>query len=114
MEYAVFRFDRSGNPEQWIIPTKELLDYKSIANRKLIFPIPLSEHGGVFNLLFTRAKPRLVTVHGFTEENVFLFYEPSITPSDNALDRLVDEWLTLPYAQKVNTNPLMTENLYRL
>lgn len=114
MEYAVFRFNRGGNPEQWIIPTKELLDYKSIANRKIIFPIPLSEHGGVFNLLFTRTKPRLVTVHGFTEKNVFLFYEPSITPSDTALDRLVCEWLKLPYAQKVKPESELAENLYRL
>jgi hypothetical protein len=114
MKYAVFRFIRNKNPEQWIIPNKKLLTFMHITKRKVIIPVVLSEHGNICNILFTQTKGRLYAIHQFEQPTTYVFFQPPVTPSDVVLDRLVEMWSADKYALRVNPIRQAQENLYRL
>jgi hypothetical protein len=114
MEYAVFRFTRNEIQEQWIIPTKKLLTFMGITQRKVTFPIELTEHGNVYNVLFCRLKPRLFTAHGFTRKDSYVFFEPSVSVQSSVLDLLIEQWCELAYVKKVAPTTMFQESLHRL
>jgi len=103
MEYAVIRFWRKKRPEQWIIPLEELQDHLFVDDtvNKIIIPIIMSEHGQVYNLLFTYTWTNLTTVSGFLRSDTYQLYVPRIEPSPAALEALVAMWEETPHAQKV-------------
>jgi hypothetical protein len=109
MRYAVFRFNYNDEPNQWIIPYEKLLANMSITQRRVVVPVTISVHGQICNVAFHREKRRLST-----NENEYWLFELSIQPGDTVLNKLMEHWTGLAYAQRVKPVEQNQTNLYRL
>lgn len=117
MEYAVIRFVRHEQPEQWIIPVDELWDYLHPAEDEddapLLFMSVTLEKGQMHSLMFQYVSTPITTASGFVNQGRYLLFEPKIPPKNTVLDAFITQLAEIPNAQRVQVQSYTAYNTYR-